>query len=67
MLARQMGRAAFGAYIIQAAVVIGLAVLLADWAVAPEVKALVVAPLAVAGSFGSAWLLTRLPGVGRFV
>ena len=67
MLARQMGRAAFGAYIIQAAVVIGLAVLLADWAVAPEVKALVVAPLAVAGSFGLAWLLTRLPGVGRFV
>lgn len=65
--ARAMGRAAFGAYIIQAAVVIGLAVLLADWAIAPEVKALVVAPLAVAGSFGVAWLLTRLPGVGRFV
>jgi fucose 4-O-acetylase-like acetyltransferase len=64
---RAMGRAAFGAYIIQAAVVIGLAVLLADWAVAPEVKALVVAPLAVAGSFGLAWLLTQVPGVGRFV
>ena len=66
-LMRAMGRAAFGAYIIQAAVVIGLAVLLADWSIAPEVKALVVAPLAVAGSFGVAWLLTRLPGVGRFV
>ena len=65
-LLRAMGRAAFGAYIIQAAVVIGLAVLLADWAIAPEVKALVVAPLAVAGSFGVAWLLTRMPGLGRF-
>jgi glucans biosynthesis protein C len=62
---RAMGRAAFGAYIIQAAVVIGLAVLLAPWSTAPEVKALVVAPFAVTGSFGLAWILTRLPGVGR--
>jgi hypothetical protein len=64
---RAMGRAAFGAYVLQAAVVIGLAVLLAPWQVAPELKFLVVAPAAVAGSFGLAWLLTRIPGVGRVV
>jgi glucans biosynthesis protein C len=64
---RAMGRAAFGAYVLQAAVVIGLAVLLASWQVAPELKFLVVAPTAVAGSFGLAWLLTRIPGVRRIV
>jgi fucose 4-O-acetylase-like acetyltransferase len=64
---RAMGRAAFGAYVLQAAVVIGLAVLLAPWQVAPELKFLLVAPGAVAGSFGLAWLLTRVPGVRRIV
>jgi hypothetical protein len=32
---------------------------------APELKFLVVAPAAVAGSFGLAWLLTRVPGIKR--
>jgi fucose 4-O-acetylase-like acetyltransferase len=64
---RAMGRAAFGAYVLQAAVVIGVAVLLAPWHAAPEIKFLVVAPVAVAGSFGLAWLLTRIPGVRRVV
>ena len=34
---------------------------------APEIKFLVVAPVAVAASFGLAWLLTRIPGVRRVV
>ncbi|CAB4885683.1 MAG: hypothetical protein F2793_09130 [Actinobacteria bacterium] len=46
---------------------IGVAVSLAGWQIVPEVRALMVAPLAVAGSFGLSWLLTRLPGGGRFV
>jgi hypothetical protein len=62
-----MARAAFGAYVVQAPVLVVLAVALADVAVAPEVKFLVVAPLGVAASFGLAWLLTRIPGVNRIV
>jgi surface polysaccharide O-acyltransferase-like enzyme len=62
-----MGRAAFGAYVLQAPVLVVLAVALADLVVAPEVKFLLVAPLGVAASFGLAWLLTRVPGVNRIV
>jgi len=34
-------------------------------ALAPEAKFLFVAPAAVAGSFGLAWLLTRIPAVNK--
>ena len=64
-LARGLGRAAFGAYVVQALVAVGLARLAQPLPIAPELKFLFVAPAAVAGSFGIAWLLTRVPGIKR--
>ena len=64
-LGTAMGRAAFGAYVLQAPVLVTIAVLASVLAIAPEVKFLVVAPAAVAGSFALAWLLTRVPVVNR--
>ena len=66
-LARGMGRAAFGAYVVQAPVAVAIARLAQPLPIAPELKFLVVAPAAVAGSFGLAWLLTRVPGLKRFL
>lgn len=64
-LATALGRAAFGAYVLQAPVLLILALLASGLALPPEAKFLLVAPAGVAGSFGLAWLLTRLPGVRR--
>jgi len=62
-----LGRAAFGAYVLQAPVLVALSLLVSDVPVAPELKFLVVAPAAVAGSFALSWLLTRLPGARRIL
>lgn len=62
-----LARAAFGAYVIQAPVLVGISLLAGPLPVPPEVKVLVVAPLAVAAAFTLAWLLTRVPGVRRVV
>jgi hypothetical protein len=64
-LARGMGHAAFGAYVVQAPVAVAIARLAQPLSIAPELKFLFVAPAAVAGSFGLAWLLTRVPGIKR--
>ncbi|MBP7705928.1 MAG: acyltransferase [Candidatus Aminicenantes bacterium] len=66
-LARALGRAAFGAYVVQAPVAVAIARLAQPLPVAPELKFLFVAPAAVAGSFGLAWLLTKVPGVKKFI
>lgn len=62
-----LGRAAFGAYLLQAPVLVTASLLAQSLPLSPEVKVLVVAPVAVAGSFALAWLLTRVPGVRRVV
>jgi fucose 4-O-acetylase-like acetyltransferase len=64
-LATALGRAAFGAYVLQAPVLLACALLARDLPMPPEAKFLVVAPAGIAASFGLAWLLTRLPGVRR--
>ncbi len=66
-LASGLGRAAFGAYVLQAPVLVGIALAASRLAWAPEVKFLLVAPAAVMVSFGLAWLLTRLPVVNRIL
>jgi glucan biosynthesis protein C len=64
----QLGRSAYGAFMLQTVFLLGLAVALRPVAVPAEVKALVVALGAVAGSFGAAWLLvSRVPGVARIL
>ena len=60
-----LGRSAFGAYVLQAPVLVAVALAMSTVALAPEAKFLLVAPAAVAGSFGLAWLLTRTPGVNK--
>jgi surface polysaccharide O-acyltransferase-like enzyme len=65
--ARAMGRAAFGAYVLQAPVAVTIARLSGPLPIAPELKFLFVAPAAVAASFGFAWLLARIPGLKRFL
>jgi hypothetical protein len=57
-------RSAYGAFVLQAPVLIGLAIVLRPVPLPAEVKALVVGAAGVAGSFALAWLLiSRIPGV----
>jgi hypothetical protein len=59
-------RSAYGAFVLQGYVLIGLAVALRQLSLVAEIKALLVAVGSVAGSFALAWLLvTRVPGAGR--
>lgn len=61
-----LARAAFGAFILQTPVLIGLALALRGVDLPAEVKALAVAAGGVAGSFGLAhFLITRVPGVAK--
>jgi len=64
-LGKALGRAAFGSYVLQAPVLVAVAVSLRGLPLSPEVKFLVVAPVAVAGAFVASWVLTRTPGVRR--
>jgi hypothetical protein len=66
-LARAMGRAAFGAYVLQAPVAVTIARLAHSLPMAPELKFLFVAPAAVAGSFGLARLFARVPWINRIL
>ena len=66
-LARALGRAAFGAYVLQAPIGVSLSRLAHPLALAPEIKFLVIAPAVVACSFGLAWVLTGIPGLKRYL
>lgn len=60
------GRAAYGAFMLQGPVLIGLALALRPLPLPAEVKALAVAAGGVTGSFALAWvLISRVPVVGR--
>ena len=64
----QLGRSAYGAFMLQTVFLLALAVALRPVPVPAEVKALVVAGGAVWASFTTAWLLiSRVPGVSRFL
>lgn len=65
---RQAGRSAYGAFMLQGPVLIGLAVALRPVSAPAEVKALVVALVGVLGSFLLAWLLiSRVPPTARIL
>jgi hypothetical protein len=66
-LPRALGRAAFGAYVLQAPVLLICALLAHPLPLPPEAKFLIVAPAGVAASYALAWLLTKLPGVRRVI
>lgn len=66
-LGRAMARSAYGAFVLQGVVLIGLMIALRPIDVPAEVKALVVAGLGVAGSFGLSWILVTRTRIGRIV
>jgi hypothetical protein len=61
-------RSAYGAFMVQTPVLIGLAVALRPLPLPAELKALVLVSGSVAGSYALAWLLlSRVPGVRRIL
>ena len=61
-----LARSAYGAFIVQTPVLIGLALALRPVGLPAELKALVLAGVGVAASFALAWLMvTRVPGLRR--
>jgi surface polysaccharide O-acyltransferase-like enzyme len=67
LLMGKLSRNAFAVYIFHPLVVIALALSLRNWGVDPAVKFLVVAPLAVVGSFLLASVITSIPGVRKII
>lgn len=60
-----LNRICYAAFIVQGFVLIGLAAALRSMPAPAELKALIVMTGGVAGSFGLAWLLVRVPGLRR--
>jgi hypothetical protein len=61
-------RSAYGAFILQSAVLIGLAMAMRPLPLPAEAKAVLLAAAGLAGSFGIAWLLiSRVPGIARIL
>jgi hypothetical protein len=63
----QLIRSYYGAYVIQAPVVMGLALALRGLAMPTELKFLVVAPLGIVASFTLAYYFVKLPGVSKIL
>lgn len=64
-LMREAGRAAFAAFVLHQAVLVGLVLVTHQLALPPEADFAVVSLLGVLGSFGLGALVVRLPGVRR--
>jgi Acyltransferase family len=62
-----LARSAYGAFLVQGVVLIGLMIALRPIRVPGEIKALAVAGLGVAGSFAQAWVLATHTRLGRIV
>jgi surface polysaccharide O-acyltransferase-like enzyme len=63
----KLSRGTFAVYIFHPLVVISLTVALSGWALEPALKLLIVAPLAVAGSFLLGLILVKIPGVNKII
>ncbi len=63
----KLARNAFAVYIFHPLVLVALSLAFRDWGVDPAVKFLVAAPLAVAGSFLLASVITLVPGVRKII
>jgi hypothetical protein len=66
-LSRELARSAYGAFILQAPVLVGLALLLQDSSLPALGRLAIVAPVGIALSFAAAALLRRVPGVARIL
>jgi surface polysaccharide O-acyltransferase-like enzyme len=67
VLMGRLSRSAFAVYFFHPLVLIALALSFRDWDVDPALKFLVVAPLAIVGSFLLTWVITWIPGVRRII
>jgi surface polysaccharide O-acyltransferase-like enzyme len=63
----KLSRYTFAVYIFHPLILISLALALRNWAVDPAIKLLIVAPLAVTGSFLLASVITLIPGARRII
>ena len=63
----KLSRYTFAVYIFHPLILISISLAVRNWEVDPSIKLLVVAPLAVAGSFLLAAVITRIPGVKRII
>jgi glucans biosynthesis protein C len=66
-MGKQLIRSYYGAYVIQAPVVIALVLALRGLTIPTELKFLVVAPLGIVGSFVAAYYFVQLPGVNKIL
>jgi hypothetical protein len=63
----KLSRYTFAVYIFHPLVLISLSLTVRNWAVDPAIKLLIVAPLAVTGSFLLASVITSIPGVRKII
>lgn len=66
-LLKGISRAAFGVYIFHPLVLISLSMIAIGWPVDPGYKLLIVAPLAVTGSFLLSAVLLKIPGINKAI
>ncbi len=66
-LSRELAASAYGAFILQAPVLVGLALLLRDTSLSPPARFAVVAPLGIALSFAAGALVRRAPVARRIL
>ena len=63
----KLSRSTFAVYIFHPLIVISLSLLFTNWNIEPAIKLLIVAPLAVVGSFLLASVIVLIPGVKRII
>ncbi len=67
VLMGKLSRSAFAVYIFHPLVLIALSLSVRNWGIDPALKFLVVAPLAIVGSFLLASVITLIPGVRKII
>jgi hypothetical protein len=66
-LGKQLVRSYYGAYVIQAPIVMGLALAMRAVAIPTELKFLIVAPVGIGASFTIAYYFVKLPGINKIL
>jgi hypothetical protein len=66
-LQSKLSRSAFAVYIFHPLVLISLSLLVSPWNIEPEIKLLLIGPLAVVSSFFLASVIVQIPGVKKII
>ena len=67
LLLKNMSRSAYATYIFHPVVLISLSLIFISLNIAPALKLLIVAPLAVCFSFGLASILVKIPVINKII